>query len=158
MDSKIKYFLAPTPFGNVYLCPLRDGEIYIKTDGGNYPYQRTEYEGTGEDLELTVNRVAYGISAHMRRNEEGRWIQQSGNYLTRREGYQDPSSAAVSKVSAELVPALAAWLESDDAAPLWERMAQAQREEDAAHRAALRTELARLDARRSEIVRELGQE
>lgn len=148
----IEYFRAPTPFGDVYVKPIRDGYVYVSTDGGQQPCDRVKYEGEGFDLLLEINRADYRFDVNMKRWEDGTWHPTRDVFLERPgQGRWSASASAKAKAESVLVPAIARWLESDAADAMRTRMAQAQREEDTAELIKLEAELSALRKRESEI-------
>jgi hypothetical protein len=155
MSDEIKYFLVPVPHGKVYVHALRDGQVHVSTEYPRYAHQQKRYEGTPCEAALTVNGVAYHVRAWLNRNEAGRWEAHDRLSLTRYAGSGDATSSATQAVLTTLYPAVAAWLESAESAPLKRAMTREQQAQDRSRELELRGKLVELDQDRAEIMAEL---
>lgn len=128
-DNRVRYFRVPTPIGDVWVWPLRDGEVLVTGVTGNGSGSGHLFEGgKAERLYVTIRGVQYDPTTWMERDANGEW-QPAHRFTLARQGdnwKRGTSAYAEARAKTAIYGAVGAWLKSEAAAPLRSAMAAAE--------------------------------
>lgn len=133
-----RHFRVPTSVGDVWVTPLRAGQVKVASVTGDHSVDVHE-GGAADRLYVTLNKIQYDVDAWLTRQPNGAWLADHDFWLRREDYYRaghgkgrNPSDHAVKRISFVIYNEVGAWLETDAAEPLREVMRRAERS-DALH-------------------------